>query len=71
LAHPLGKKDPRSIRIGLGITDEEVSEVVGTRRPRISLFTQRFHNLGLIETNKDRFLVVKQQKLTQYLAQIA
>jgi CRP-like cAMP-binding protein len=71
LARTMGKKDPRSIRIELRITHEELSEMVGTTRPRISLFMQRFHNLGLIETNKDRFLVVKEQKLTEYLAQIA
>lgn len=34
-------------------------------------FTQRFRNLGLIETNKDRFLIIKGMKLTDYLAQIA
>jgi hypothetical protein len=44
--------------------------MVGTTRPRISLFMQRFHNLGLIETNKDRFFIIKESKLTQYLAQI-
>jgi CRP-like cAMP-binding protein len=66
LARTMGKKDPRSIRIEL-----RMSEMVGTTRPRISLFMQRFHNLGLIETNKDRFLVIKEKKLTDYLAQIA
>jgi CRP-like cAMP-binding protein len=71
LARTMGKKDPRSIRIELRITHEELSEMVGTTRPRISLFMQRFHNLGLIETNKDRFLVIKERKLTEYLAQIA
>jgi CRP-like cAMP-binding protein len=71
LARTMGKKDPRSIRIELKITHEELSEMVGTTRPRISLFMQRFHNLGLIETNRDRFLVIKENKLTQYLAQIA
>jgi hypothetical protein len=45
--------------------------MVGTTRPRISLFMQRFHNLGLIETNKDRFFIIKETKLTDYLAQIA
>ena len=45
--------------------------MVGTTRPRISMFMQRFRNLGLIETNKDRFLVIKENKLTAYLAQIA
>ena len=32
---------------------------------------QRFRNLGLIETNLDRFLVINEKKLTDYLAQIA
>jgi CRP-like cAMP-binding protein len=66
----MGKKDPRSIRIELKITHEELSEMVGTTRPRISLFMQRFHHLGLMETNKDRFFIIKETKLAQYLAQI-
>ncbi|MBK6797361.1 MAG: winged helix-turn-helix domain-containing protein [Acidobacteria bacterium] len=71
LARKLGKKDPRSIRIELKISHEELSEMVGTTRPRISVFMQRFRNLGLIEINEDRFLIIKEQKLTDYLAQIA
>jgi CRP/FNR family transcriptional regulator, cyclic AMP receptor protein len=71
LARTMGKKDPRSIRIELRISHEELSEMVGTTRPRISLFMQRFRNLGLIETNTDRFLIIKEKKLTDYLAQIA
>lgn len=71
LARKLGKKDPRSIRIELKISHEELSEMVGTTRPRISVFMQRFRNLGLIETNADHFLIIKEQKLTAYLAQIA
>ena len=49
----------------------QLSEMVGTTRFRVSWFMQRFHNLGLIETNKDRFLIIKENKLTAYLAQIA
>jgi CRP-like cAMP-binding protein len=71
LAHKLGKKDPHSVRIELKISHEELSEMVGTTRPRISLFMQRFRNLGLIEKDEDNFLVIKEQKLTAYLAQIA
>ena len=71
LARTMGKKDPRSIRIELKISHEELSEMVGTTRPRVSLFMQRFHNLGLIETNRDHFLIIKEKKLTGYLAQIA
>jgi CRP/FNR family cyclic AMP-dependent transcriptional regulator len=71
LARTMGKKDPRSIRIELKISHEELSEMVGTTRPRISVFMQRFRNLGLIETNKEHFLIIKEKKLTDYLAQIA
>jgi len=71
LARTLGKKDPRSIRIELKITHEELSEMVGTTRPRISVFMQRFKNLGLIETNANQFLIIKEHKLMSYLAQIA
>ncbi|MGZ8487315.1 MAG: Crp/Fnr family transcriptional regulator, partial [Candidatus Binatia bacterium] len=67
LARSMGKKDPHSIRIELRITHEELSEMVGTTRPRISVFMQRFRNLGLIETNTEHFLVIKEQKLTDYL----
>jgi CRP/FNR family transcriptional regulator, cyclic AMP receptor protein len=71
LGRTMGKKDPRSIRIELKISHEELSEMVGTTRPRISMFMQRFKNLGLIEANKDHFLIIKEHKLTAYLAQIA
>jgi len=44
---------------------------VGTTRPRVSLFMERFRHLGLIETNKEHFLIIKENKLTDYLARIA
>jgi CRP/FNR family transcriptional regulator, cyclic AMP receptor protein len=71
LARTMGKKDPRSIRIEPEITYEELSEMVGATRLRISMFMQRFHNLGLIETNADHFLIIKEKKLTDYLAQLS
>jgi CRP-like cAMP-binding protein len=71
LVRTLGKKDRQNTRIELKISHDELSEMVGTTRPRISLFMQRFRNLGLIETNLDRFLVINEKKLTDYLARIA
>jgi CRP/FNR family cyclic AMP-dependent transcriptional regulator len=71
LARKLGKKDPRSIRIEPIITHEELSEMVGATRFRISMFMQRFHNLGLIETNADHFLIIREKKLTDYLTQLS
>src|SRR5438552_10286419 len=71
MARTMGKKDPRSILIELNISHEELSEMVGTTRPRISLFMQRFRNLGLIEITKEHYMIIKEKKLTAYLAQIA
>ena len=66
LAHAHGKKEPHNIRIELRITHEELSEMAGTTRPRISVFMQRFRNWGLIETNADHFLIIKEKKLRAY-----
>jgi Crp-like helix-turn-helix domain len=53
------------------ITHEELSEMVGATRLRISMFMQRFHNLGLIETNANHFLIIREKKLADYLAQLS
>jgi CRP/FNR family cyclic AMP-dependent transcriptional regulator len=71
LARTLGKRDLHGLRIELKISHEELSEMVGTTRPRISLFMQRFRNLGLIEISLDRFLVIHEKKLIDYLTRIA
>jgi CRP/FNR family transcriptional regulator, cyclic AMP receptor protein len=68
LARTLGKKEPRGLRIELKISHEELSEMVGTTRPRITLFIQRFQDLGLIERICRRSLIVQEEKLTSYLA---
>ena len=70
IARKLGKKDPRSIRIEVRISHEELATMVGTTRPRISVFMQRFRNLELIEYNSEHHLIIKEHKLTAYLASI-
>ncbi|MFY9554209.1 MAG: Crp/Fnr family transcriptional regulator [Blastocatellia bacterium] len=70
IARKLGKKDPRSIRIEVRISHEELATMVGTTRPRISVFMQRFRNLELIEYNTEHHLIIKEKKLTAYLASI-
>jgi hypothetical protein len=71
LGRTLGKKDPHGLRIETKISHEELSEMVGTTRPRISTFMERFRKHRLLETNIEHFLVVKEKELTAYLAQIA
>jgi len=70
IARKLGKKDPRSIRIEVKISHEELAAMVGTTRPRISVFMQRFCNLDLIEYNTEHHLIIKEHKLTAYLSSI-
>jgi CRP/FNR family cyclic AMP-dependent transcriptional regulator len=71
LAHKLGTPDPRSIRIAHRITHDELSAMVGTTRPRVSMFMHRFRTLGLIELSAERHLIVKEEKLAAYLERIA
>ena len=71
LAHKLGQPDPRSTRIEKKITHEELSEMVGTTRPRITSFMLQFRALGLIEITPEHFMVIKEKKLSDYLARIA
>jgi len=68
LAHKLGRRDYRSTRIELRITHDELAMMVGTTRPRITKFMQEFRALDLIEVTPDHFLVVKESKLSDYLA---
>jgi CRP/FNR family cyclic AMP-dependent transcriptional regulator len=70
LARKLGKKDPLNVRIEHRITHEELSGMVGTTRPRISSFMKKFMKLNLIEINPQHFIIVKEQRLSNYLAQI-
>ncbi len=67
LAHKLGQPDPSSTRIEYKITHEELAEMVGTTRPRITAFMLDFRARGLIEITPEHFLIVKQKKLADYL----
>ena len=71
LARKLGQPDPRSTRIEQKITHEELSEMVGTTRPRITRFMLMFRTLGLIEITPEHFLIVKEKKLADYLSRVA
>jgi CRP-like cAMP-binding protein len=71
LAIQLGKKDPQSVLIELRISHEELATMVGTTRPRISMFMQRFRNLGLIDMSAEHYMIIKERKLAAYLESIA
>jgi CRP/FNR family transcriptional regulator, cyclic AMP receptor protein len=71
LARKLGRKDPRSIRLTRKISHEELSKMVGTTRPRITEFMQRFREMGLIEMSREHLIIVKEEKLMEYISKVA
>lgn len=70
LARKLGRTDPRSTRIEQKITHEELSEMVGTTRPRVTSFMLKFRSLGLIEVSPEHFLIIKEAELADYLGRV-
>jgi CRP/FNR family transcriptional regulator, cyclic AMP receptor protein len=69
LGDKLGKREPRAIRIEHNISHEELSQIVGTTRPRVSGFIQKFKSLGLLDITAEHFLVIKEKELANYLSQ--
>jgi hypothetical protein len=58
-----------AIRIEHNISHEELSQIVGTTRPRVSWFIQKFRSLGLLDITAEHFLVIKEKELANYLSQ--
>ena len=63
----LGHPDGPFLRLEHRISHEELSQIVGTTRPRITAFMQRFRTLGLIETT-GRAISVNRQRIRAFLA---
>ncbi len=49
------------------ISHQELSQMVGTTRPRVSEFMQRFRDRGLIELTPDSRILVRERCLRKYL----
>jgi CRP/FNR family cyclic AMP-dependent transcriptional regulator len=69
LARQLGRQELGSKRIEQKITHEELAQMVGTTRPRVSKFMLKFRNLGLISISPKHSLLINEKKLAAYLAQ--
>jgi CRP-like cAMP-binding protein len=67
-AQNLGTADGPYLRLAQHISHEELSQIVGTTRPRITAFMQRFRKQGLIETI-GRSISVHQPRTAAFLAQ--
>lgn len=66
-AERLGAVDGQFLRLEQRISHEELSQIVGTTRPRVTAFMQRFRALGLIDT-EGRSIRVHRQRTREFLA---
>lgn len=67
LGKKLGKQGPYNLCIERKISQQDLSDMVGTTRSRIGHFLQKFRDLGLIVSVPDAFIIVNEATLTAYL----
>src|SRR5215212_9882543 len=68
LAEKLGTPDGPYIRIEQRISHEDLSQMVGTTRPRVTAFIQNFRRQGIIDTPGPRSIRVHLQRIAEFLA---
>jgi len=66
-AEKLGTADGPYLRVEQRISHEELSQIVGTTRPRITAFMQRFRRLGIVEDSGPRSISVDREKAKAFL----
>lgn len=66
-AKKLGTADGPYLRVGQRISHEELSQIVGTTRPRITAFMQRFRRLGIVEDSGPRSISIHHGKAREFL----
>ena len=68
MAEKLGIRDGVWLRLDPKISHEELSQIVGTTRPRITAFMQRFLKLGLID-RAGRAVMVHHTRMREFLGE--
>jgi len=67
LARRMGRSDCGRILINHRISQQELSEMIGTTRPRVTIFLKKFRALGLIQFNQKHFMIIAEKKLQEYI----
>ncbi len=60
-----------SVCIPQKISHEELSNIIGTTRPRVGILLKKFRNLGLMQLTPKGFIVIQQHKMRDFLQQDA
>lgn len=68
VAEKLGSPEGPYLKLDQKISHEELSQIVGTTRPRITAFIQRFRELGLVVT-VGRAINVHTQRMREFVEQ--
>jgi len=66
-AEKLGAVDGALLRLGQRVSHEELSQIIGTTRPRVTEFMKRFRALGFVKTD-GRSISVHSNRLREWLA---
>lgn len=66
-AEKLGTVDGALLRLGQRVSHEELSQIIGTTRPRVTEFMKRFRALGFLRTD-GRSISVHRNRLREWLA---
>jgi len=67
LSRSLGRRDSRGACIEQNISHQELSEMVGTTRPRVGIFLKKFRELGLVRLTEQRRLVIEKSQMEEYI----
>lgn len=67
IAEKLGTTDGPYLRVEQRISHEELSQIVGTTRPRITAFIQRFRKLGILDDTGSRAIGVHRERAREFL----
>jgi CRP-like cAMP-binding protein len=67
LSQRFRRQDSRGACIEQRISHKELSEMVGTTRPRIGIFLKKFRELGLVRLTEKRCLVIEKNQMEEYI----
>ncbi len=67
LGRKVGTWHPPGLRVMSKITQEELSEMVGTTRSRVGFFLKNFRESGLITLTSDSMVIIDENGLLRYL----
>ena len=67
LAERFGRPGPWGTRVEIALTQEDLSEMVGTTRTRVGQFLKRFRELGMAELTPRSHLTVHEDRLSDWI----